>query len=168
MMIALRIIHIVLGVFWAGGAFFAAMFLVPSVRASGPAAGPVMRELMEVRKFPIYALSFGLLTVLSGLWMYWHDNSISNGSFAKSHAGMTYGLGAIAAILTLVVGATIMGPTSNKMAKLMGEIAAQGSPPNPQQQEMIKQFQGRLALGTRLASMLLGITVVTMAIGRYV
>ena len=81
---------------------------------------------------------------------------------------MTYGLGAITAILTLVVGATIMGPTSNKMAKLMNEIAAQGSPPNPQQQKMIAHCQARLGLGARLASIFLAITVITMAIGRYV
>lgn len=167
MMIVLRVVHILLGVFWAGGAFFAAMFLVPSVRAVGPAGGPVMRQLMEVRKFPIYAMIFGLLTVISGLWMYFHDNSVSNGSFAKSAAGMTYGVGAIAAILTLVVGATIMAPTSGKMSKLMGQIAAQGGPPTSEQQGLIQQLQGRLGLGTRLASILLLITVITMAIGRY-
>jgi uncharacterized membrane protein len=168
MMIVLRIVHILLGVFWAGGAFFAAMFLVPSVRAAGPAGGPVMRELMEVRKFPIYAMVFGLLTVISGLWMYFHDNSVSGGSFAKSPAGMTYGVGAITAILTLVVGATIMAPTSGKMAKLMGQIAAQGGPPTAEQQESIKHLQQRLGLGTRIASILLLVTVVSMAIGRYV
>jgi len=168
MMIVLRVVHILLGVFWAGGAFFAAMFLVPSVRAAGPAGGPVMKQLMEVRKFPIYAMVFGLLTVISGLWMYFQDNSISGGVFAKSHAGMTYGLGAITAILTLVVGATIMGPTSGKMSKLMGQIATQGGPPTPEQQGMIKQLQERLGLGARLASGLLLITVITMAIGRYV
>jgi hypothetical protein len=127
-----------------------------------------MRQLMEVRKFPIYAMGFGLLTVISGLWMYFQDNSVSNGSFAKSHAGMTYGVGAITAILTLVVGATIMGPTSGKMAKLSSQIAAQGGPPTAEQQGMIQQLQGRLGLGTRLASILLLITVITMAIGRYV
>jgi hypothetical protein len=166
-MIALRLIHVLLGVFWAGGAFFAAMFLVPSVREVGPAAGPVMRQLMEVRKFPIYAMVFGLLTVLSGLAMYWHNISISNGSFAKSTAGMAYGLGAVTAILTLVVGATIMAPTSAKMATLGKEIAAKGGPPSPEQQAMVKSLQARLGLGTRLASIFLGITVVTMAIGRY-
>jgi hypothetical protein len=168
MMIALRLIHILLGVFWAGAAFFAAMFLVPSVRAAGPAGGPVMRQLMEIRKFPIWAMVFGLLTVLSGLTMYWYDNSVSNGSFAKSRAGMTYGLGAVTAILTLGVGAAIMAPTANKMAKLMAEISAQGGPPNAQQQESIKNLQARLGLGTRLASIFLAITVITMAIGRYV
>jgi uncharacterized membrane protein len=168
MMIVLRIVHILLGVFWAGGAFFAAMFLVPSVRASGPAGGSVMRQLMEVRKFPIYAMVFGLLTVISGLWMYLHNNSVSGGSFAKSYAGMTYGIGAITAILTLVVGATIMGPSSAKMATLMSQIAAQGGPPTSEQQGMIQHLQGRLGLGARLASILLLITVITMAIGRYV
>jgi uncharacterized membrane protein len=167
MMIALRILHILLGVFWAGGAFFSAMFLLPSVRAAGPAGGPVMKQLMEVRKFPIYAMVFGLITVITGLWMYFHDNSISNGSFARSHAGMAYGLGAVTAILTLIVGATIMGPTSTKMAKLGAQIAAQGGPPNPEQQVLIGKYQAKLGLGVRLASILLFITVITMAIGRY-
>jgi uncharacterized membrane protein len=167
MIILLRLVHVLLGVFWAGGAFFAAMFLVPSVRAAGPAAGPVMRQLMEVRKYPIYAMVFGLLTVITGLWMYFHDNSISGGSFARSHAGMAYGLGAIAAILTLIIGAVIMGPTSGKMTKLGTEIAAKGGPPTPEQQAMVTVLQGRLGLGARLASILLVVTVITMAIGRY-
>jgi len=166
-MIVLRVVHILLGVFWAGGAFFAAMFLVPSVRAAGPAGGPVMKQLMEVRKFPIYAMMFGLLTVISGLWMYFHDNSVSGGTFAKSHAGMAYGLGAVTAILTLIVGATIMAPTSGKMAKLGGEIASKGGPPSPEQAQMIQALQAKLGMGTRLASILLLITVTTMAIGRY-
>jgi uncharacterized membrane protein len=167
LMIVLRLLHIILGVFWAGAAFFAAMFLVPSVRAAGPAGGPVMRQLMEVRKYPIYATTFGLVTVITGLWMYFNDNSISNGSFARSHAGMTYGLGAVTAILTLVVGATIMGPTATKMAKLGAQIAGQGGPPNPEQQALIASYQAKLGLGVRLASILLIVTVITMAIGRY-
>jgi len=167
MMIVLRLLHILLGVFWAGGAFFAAMFLVPSVRAAGPAGGPVMKQLMEVRKFPIYAMVFGLITVITGLWMYFHNNSVSGGSFAKSHAGMAYGLGAVTAILTMVVGGVIMGPNSAKMAKLGGEIAAKGGPPSPEQTQMMKQIQDKLAFGARLASCLLLVTVITMALGRY-
>ena len=167
MIITLRIIHILLGVFWAGAAFFSAMFLVPSVRAAGPAGGPVMRQLMEIRKFPIYAMVFGLITVLSGLTMYWYDNHVSNGSFAKSRAGMTYGVGALTAILTLAVGALIMAPTSKKMAALGAQMGAQGGPPTPEQQAVMKTLQSKLGLGTRLASIFLCITVITMAIGRY-
>lgn len=167
MMIVLRVLHILLGIFWAGGAFFAAMFLVPSVKAAGPAGGPVMKQLMEVRKFPMYAMAFGLVTVISGLWMYFLNNSVSGGSFARSHAGMAYGLGAVAAILTMVVGGVVMGPTSAKMAKLGGEIAAKGGPPSPEQAQMMKTYQDKLAFGSRLASGLLLVTVITMALGRY-
>ena len=61
-----------------------------------------------------------------------------------------------------------MASSSNKMAKLMGDIAAQGTPPNAEQQETAAQLQARLGLGTRLASIFLGVTVITMAIARYV
>ena len=38
----LRIAHIVTGAFWVGTVIFLAAFLLPSLRAAGPAAGPVM------------------------------------------------------------------------------------------------------------------------------
>ncbi len=38
-MIALRLLHILLGVFWAGTLFFIVTFLEPSVRAAGPEGG---------------------------------------------------------------------------------------------------------------------------------
>jgi len=48
--LAFRLIHIVSGVFWVGGAIFIAMFLLPTLRSVGPAGGPVMSYLVQVRK----------------------------------------------------------------------------------------------------------------------
>ena len=41
----LRAVHIASGVYWAGAIFFFVELLEPSMRASGPAGGRVMREL---------------------------------------------------------------------------------------------------------------------------
>src|SRR5512132_1177730 len=45
---ALRFTHIVVGVFWVGTIVFVAFYLLPTMRAVGPAAGPVMQELTQV------------------------------------------------------------------------------------------------------------------------
>ena len=50
----LRVLHIVGGAFWVGTAVFIAAFLGPSLRAAGPAAGPIMSYLTQVRRLPIW------------------------------------------------------------------------------------------------------------------
>src|SRR5262245_14641360 len=101
MTIALRLIHIFAGVFWAGAVFFVTSFLLPSIRDAGPAGAAVSRQLIVIRKYPRTVFIIAILTVLSGLALYGHNVSISNGAFARSRAGMTYGIGGIVAILTL-------------------------------------------------------------------
>ena len=70
MIITLRLIHILAGAFWAGSAIFTAAFLIPSIRALGPAGGPVMQQIAQVRKLPVYFFGAGTLTVLSGIGLY--------------------------------------------------------------------------------------------------
>ena len=53
-MVVLRILHIFGGVFWAGSVFMATGFLLPAVRATGPAVGgPFMRQLMGVQRLSV-------------------------------------------------------------------------------------------------------------------
>ncbi|MGH8622284.1 MAG: hypothetical protein ACRET3_09115, partial [Burkholderiales bacterium] len=69
-MIALRLVHVVLGMFWAGTLIFVATFLNPAVRAAGPEGAPVMQRLQErglLSVMPVVAA----LTILSGLALYW-------------------------------------------------------------------------------------------------
>jgi len=167
LMIALRLLHILLGVFWAGGAFVTAGFLLPSAQAAGPGAGPMMRQLIVVRKMPVVIMFTAILTVLSGFGMYWYDNSRSNGSFARSAQGMTLGLGGVAALLTLGVGMGVITPAGKKLTELTGAVAASGGPPTAEQAKTIAALQQRMLVGARAAAALLLITVTTMAIARY-
>ena len=168
MMLTLRLIHIVLGVFWGGAAFVTAGFLLPSAKAAGPGAGPMMREIVAVRRLPIVIMIAAILTVLSGLGMYWHDNSISNGAVARSRQGMTLGVGAALAIIAVIIGMIFVAPTGNKLTQLTASIGAAGGPPSAEQAKQLAALQRRMMLGTRAASGLVGITIITMAIARYV
>jgi uncharacterized membrane protein len=167
MIYVLRLIHVFAGVFWAGAVFFVASFLLPSVEAAGPGAGPVMRQLVGVRKYPMKVFIVALVTVLSGLWLFYHNNSVSAGAFARSHSGMTYSIGAIAALLTLPIGALVLSPAATKLNEIGAAVQASGGKPTPEQAAELGRAQGRMKFGTRLAASLLGVTVLTMALGRY-
>lgn len=166
-MIVLRLVHILAGAFWAGSLFFAAAFLLPSVIAAGSAGGAIMSQLMSVRKFPVYAGTASILTVLSGAWMYWRNTSISAGSFAASRMGMTYGVGAIAGLITLGIAIAIVSPTGAKISKLAVAMQSGGGPPNAAQASEIAALQNRMAFGTRLGASFMLLAVAAMAIARY-
>ena len=102
MLITLRLIHILSGAFWIGAALFNVILLVPTIRALGPAAGPVMQHLVQVRKLPTWLLGAGVITFLSGLSLY-HiaSDGFSNG-FMASGPGKTFGLGAVFALLAIL------------------------------------------------------------------
>ena len=68
LMIALRIIHVVAGVFWAGSVFFMVMILEPRLRALGPQyQGPVMGAIAPV--IPRMVGSSAVITILVGVWL---------------------------------------------------------------------------------------------------
>jgi len=168
MMIALRLIHVLAGVFWAGAVFFVVSFLLPSMRDAGPAAQPFARQLIVVRKYPIKILSVAIVAILSGLALFAKDMSMSNGAFGPSRAGMTYSIGAAAAIATLIVGFTMIVPATNRISALGAAIQAGGAAPTGEQQAEMARLQARVTMGSRLAASFLLVTVITMAIGRYV
>lgn len=168
MMLALRLIHVLAGVFWAGAVFFVVSFLMPSMRDAGPAAGAVSRQLMDVRKYPIKVLILAFLTVLSGFALYYLNIKTSAGAFARSRAGMVYGLGGVAGILTLIVGMAMLAPAGNRLSAIGAAIHKSGGPPTPEQQAEMATLQAKMNLGSRIAASLLFVVVVTMAIARYV
>ena len=71
MLLLARLVHIVVGVFWAGTVIFNAWLLAPALRDIGPDAGKVMGALARRGMLVILPVT-GILTILSGLWLYWH------------------------------------------------------------------------------------------------
>jgi len=166
-MIVLRFIHVLAGVFWGGSIFFTAGFLLPAVMASGPAGGAIMRQLAAVQKFPVAAAAAAILTILSGAGMYWHDVAISAGAFAKSAAGMTFGIGAVAGVVVFGIALGMIAPNAEKISMLGGSIQAAGGPPSPAQAAEMGQLQARMLFGSRLGAVFMAIAVIAMAIARY-
>ncbi|HEY2825066.1 MAG TPA: hypothetical protein VGI83_05930 [Gemmatimonadales bacterium] len=165
--LVLRVVHVVCGVFWAGGFFMLTLFIEPTTRAMGPDGGKFMSRLAG-SKFPIAMMVTGLLTILAGLRLYAVLYAPANGWAPRSPTTMALLTGAATAILALLNGVTVSRPAAARMAALAQEVQQGGGKPTDQQNTEIVKVRGRLVNSARINAVLVGITVILMAVARYV
>jgi hypothetical protein len=163
-----RLLHIVFGVFWVGAVTLVAFFLGPSVFAAGPAGGAVMRQLMEVRRMAAWLMGASAVTILSGFALYWHDsNGFRSAQWLGSGPGRTFGLGAVLAVVGLVVGMAVNVPAARRMAALGAGLHTAGRPPSADELAVMAGLQRRLAWGSAVGAGLLLLATAAMAVARY-
>lgn len=168
LMIILRFFHIVSGLFWVGATIMLAGFVMPAIRAAGPAGGSVMRQLAVNLKLPIYMNVAGALTILSGLGFIWQDQTLSNGAWIHSSTGIVFTTGATIALLSAIFGNVVSRPTAKKIGALGTQIAAAGGPPSAEQTTQMLALQNRLTMATNILAITLTVAATCMAIARYV
>jgi uncharacterized membrane protein len=164
-----RLIHILAGVAWVGGVFFLVMYVQPSAAAIGPAAGPMMGQLLGVRKVVDRLLMLAGTTIAAGLVLYikrWIDKG-SFGDWVGSGYGAALTIGMIAAIAAASIGAFGTRPNVQRLMALQGQIAASGGPPAPEQGAEVAALQAKLKAFARVALGLLVIAVAMMATAEY-
>jgi uncharacterized membrane protein len=166
MFLILRIVHIVTGVFWAGTLFFLVSFILPTFKAVGPDAGKVFAELRRrglFNKLPVIAL----LTIVSGLWMYSIRAAGASG-WGGSREGMTLGIGAVSALIAFLLGTFVMRPNTLKAADLAAEAGPMPAGPDKDaKMARVTAMRARSGMAARIVATLLGVTVIAMAIARY-
>jgi uncharacterized membrane protein len=169
-MIVFRIVHILGGVVWVGGLTMLVLYIQPSAKTLGPAAGPFVMELLARRKLPIFLLSAGAVTIVAGGFLYWRDwqavGSLSD--WLDTRFGATLTIGAGAALAGWLVGLFGVKPTVDRMLALAMQLASAGGPPPPDQAAALQALQLR---SRRLAIIVLVLVVtgaLAMSIARYV
>ena len=167
MMLVLRFLHIISGVFWVGGGLFAARFVMPALKAAGPAAGPVLAELGK-RRIPVAMMGAALVNVASGIWLMIIDSAGAPGVWMRSGMGRTLGIGGGLAILALILGMTVGMPANMKMARISAAAQKRGGPPTAQEAQQLERLQARASLTAMIAVVLLFLATTAMAVARYV
>jgi uncharacterized membrane protein len=167
-LLVFRLVHVMSGVFWVGGILFFSRFVFPTVRALGPAAGPVIDHLNRILKVPVALVACGVLTILSGFGLFWNDSVGFRGAWMSSHTGMTFSLGALAAIIALVIGLTVNAPTAKKMGAVAAQMHAKGGPPTPELAAEMQRLQRRLGTALQTVTVLLLLATAAMALARYI
>ncbi len=166
-MVIVRILHIVAGVFWVGAGAFFFFFIEPTATKLGPGAGPFMTEMTVRRKMPIVFTVSAVLTIVAGGLLYWRSSGGFDLDWITSETGMTFTLGAIAAILAFLGGLILIRPRVERMSALGGEIQGAGGPPSQEQMAEMQRLQHSLRSIGRVDLILLTFAVVAMAAARY-
>lgn len=166
--VTLRLIHILAGVFWTGGALIVAGFVLPSVQAAGPAGGAFMQKLAGDRRLPDRLAAAAVVTVLAGLLLYWEASGGLTGEWIGSATGITFTIGGLAGIVAAVVGVGIGAPTTRRVLRLGQEVAAAGGQPGPDQQAAMAALQRRSTLAIRWVAGLAAFATAAMAIAEHV
>jgi hypothetical protein len=166
-MVVLRIVHILAGVFWVGAALTVILFIQPTAREVGPAAGPFMAHLAGRKRLIDFVLSAAGLTVLAGLLMYWRVSGGLDLDWVGSAPGISLTIGALCAIAALAVGGSVVRPGIMATLAIGREVAASGGAPTPEQAAQMQAIQRRsIAAGKAIVPLLI-VAVIGMAAARY-
>jgi hypothetical protein len=162
MIITLRILHVVLGMLWVGTVFFTTFFLSPAMADVGPDGNKVMGAIQK-RGFMAVMPLIAMLTLISGFWMYMRAGT----EFMSTPVGRMFGIGGVLALLSFVVGLSFIMPSMARAAKLMQTIATVPEQERAARMAEAQRLRARGAAASKVVSVLLLATAITMAIARY-
>lgn len=162
----LRLLHIFSGAFWFGTMIFNARFLMPALGAVGPAAGPVMAELIQ-RKMPVAMMGAAIVNVVSGVWMIYVVSGGDVGAWMHLSSSRTFAAGGVFAILAFVIGMITNAPAAKRLGAIAAGAVKRGGPPTPDEAAEIGRLQGRIKSGTLIVTIFLVVAVAAMAVARY-
>jgi len=168
-MLVFRVLHILGAIAWGGAVFMVVLFLQPTAKAVGPAAGPFMRELLGTRKLIDWVVGLAWITIIAGGFLYWHDlqQFESLGDFLGSAFGLWLTIGAIAALIAVGIGMLATRPTIIRSLAIGAQIAQAGeqAPPELMQELGALQAKGRSLAKVNLA--FITIAAIAMSTARY-
>jgi len=163
LVIVLRLVHIISGVFWVGGGLVMFFFIGPTLGATAEAGQKFAQHLMTQTRFTAIVTIAAILTVLAGATLYWIDSDGLSSAWMHSGAGLGFGIGAFFALIGLVFG-LMVGNTNGALAKLGSQI--QGKP-TPEQMAQIGALRNRLSMVSPINIYSLILATLLMAIARY-
>ncbi len=163
LIIILRLVHILAGVFWVGGAIISSFFLAPAVAATGEAGQKTMGYIIMKGRMSARITVAAILTVIAGAALYWIDSGGLTSAWMRSATGVGFAIGGLFALVGLGAGAQV-GIGFTKLGRL--GAAAQGKP-SPDQLAEMQATQRRVARASSINTAALIIALICMATARY-
>ncbi len=163
----MRFVHVFAGVLWVGAAFLFLFFIGPSVKATAPNGQKFLQHFIVRRKYPSFMGAVALLTVLSGIVLYWRDAGSDLGGWLQSGPGLGFTIGSITALLVIPLGLFFLSPKTERLGSLSAQLEAAGGPPSQDKLAEIQKLDGELHRLEWIDFILLLVSVLTMATARY-
>lgn len=162
----MRVLHVLLGVFWGGTVLLNAFFLQPAMRDAGPEGGKVMGALMR-RGFMTAMPVAAVITLLSGLWLYWQVSGGFQPAYVHSVQGLTYATGGLSAIVGFAIGLTTIRPNMGKAAALMQAASQASEADRGAMAAQAQTLRQRAATAGNVVNVLIIVAILAMGIARY-
>jgi len=161
--LALRLVHIVGGIFWVGAALMMNFFIGPTLRATGDAGRQFAGHFMARTRFSMVMNTSVYATMIAGFLLYGIDSSWFSSSWLASSTGIGFGIGAVFAVAGMTTG-FMNGSNNRKLAKLGAQI--QGKP-TPEQAAQLGAIAKQQAWVVPVNTWTLLLAAFFMAISRY-
>ena len=162
-LLALRLIHVIGGIFWVGGALAMAFFITPTIMSTAEAGQKFMGHLLTQTKFSLSMTIAAISTIAAGATLYWIDSAGFTSDWIAAGPGIGFGVGALFALVGF--GAGIMVPRGGAaMAKLAGQIKGA---PTPEQQAEMSALRKRQAMISKINAHSLLAAAILMSVARY-
>lgn len=162
--IGLRLVHIVLGTFWAGVTLFFVLFY-PQLRGLGPGVEGRVLTAMFKSLMPAVPLA-AILSIVTGLALVLNMRWGGFDTFLASGWGWAMILAAAASVVYLVVAFAFDDPTTRRLMELAGGL--EGREPSVGEAEEVRTLSARLLSVTRTEAVLMLVVIASMAIARFI
>jgi hypothetical protein len=165
--VAVRALHILVAALWVGAGLFLTLFLMPTLRQLGTGGGPV-HDGLERRGMGGFMAAIAVLTVLSGVWLYWQMTSGFDRGVIASNRGIMYGLGGLAGLLAAIIGGAFIGRGLKQIRELgrrLAELADDAE--RDAHLQMLARLRRRTARASQCDSVLLVAALLLMTLGHY-
>lgn len=162
-LLVLRLVHIITGIIWGGGALIMEFFIGRTIVATGESGQKFAQYLMTSLRMHRFMTVMAASTVLAGALLYWHDSNGFTSAWMMSGAGIGFGIGAFFGLIAFVFGA-IFGGTNAKLAQVGAQI--QGKPTN-EQLAQIQTLQKRIKTVSPIHTYSMLLAMLFMATARY-
>ena len=162
--IALRIMHIVVGVFWAGAAFYSAIIVMPQLHALKSGIERPVTRVLSPRTGPIMMVGF-IIVVGSGVWLALRMHGSLDIYFSTGW-GIAMLIAFIAMIISSVVGFGFLAPAAFGVDRLLR--STEGRDPTPDEDHQLERLSARHVTLARYNFVLILIATITMPVARFV
>ncbi len=166
-MLVFRLIHIFAGAFWFGAGTVMILFLEPTFMGVGPAGQRVVRTFFTKSRFGIAMPLAAIVTTLAGLALYYRVSDHFNADWMGSTAGVVLSIGAVSGILAFLHGATVIGPSTAQLTKLLTELVPENGTMSDEDYARLHAAQKHATLHGRISAVLIVVAMACMISSRY-
>lgn len=138
-------------------------FIAPTLAAIGEGGPKFIAHMVKNLKFTMRMFVAATLTAVAGAWLFWIDSGGFQTSWMKSGSGIGFGLGAGFGVIAYVSG-LLIGSTTLALVNLGEQMRGK---PSPEQLAQLQTLQKRQRLYSRIDSISLILSVVFMAMARF-